>query len=581
MLDYLIKGGTVVDGTGAPGVPADVAIAGGRIVAIGEVNDEEEAAAREVIDASGQIVAPGFVDPHTHYDAQLLWDPHATPSNLHGVTSIVQGNCGFTLAPLNGDEDADYIRKMMAKVEGMPLESLEQGIDWDWTTFRDYLARLENNVAVNVATMVGHCALRLHVMGAASTEREADDAELGAMKQLLSECIEAGGLGFSTTRSYTHSDGAGKPVPSRVASETEVLELCSVVADHEGTSLEWASDGCLNGFTTEEVDLMANMSLVGHRPLNWNVLTVDSARPDDYVNQLKALDTCTERGARVVALTMPVLVGMNMSFRTFCGLNLLPDWGDILGLPLQERMEKLRDPEVRRFLEERAASPEAGVFSRLTGWGLYEIGDTYAAENEGLKGKKIADLARERGVRDFYCLLDIVLADELRTVLWPGPTDDDPASWHMRGETWRHPDVMIGGSDAGAHLDRMSGAPYTTSWLHDTIHGRGLTSLEETIHHLTEVPARLFGLRERGVLREGWHADIVVFDPETVNSGDVVMVNDLPGQQGRLWADSSGISRVFVNGVPTVVDGAATDHLPGTVLRSGRDTETVAIPADR
>ncbi|MEE9414345.1 MAG: amidohydrolase family protein [Acidimicrobiales bacterium] len=578
MFDILIKGGTVIDGTGSPGEVADVGVSDGLIVAIGQLDRPEHSAAK-VIDATNMVVCPGFVDPHTHYDAQLLWDPHATPSNIHGVTTAVMGNCGFTLAPVGNEADADYIRHMMVKVEGMPLEALENGFTWDWNTFGEYLDRLEDKVAINVATMVGHCAIRRMVMGDEATAGEASQEQIASMKLLLAESIQAGGLGLSTTRSHTHSDGDGKPVPSRVASEDELLQLCEVVGEHEGTTLEWASSGCLSGFDESEVDLMANMSLRAGRPLNWNVLTIDSGRPDGYRNQLQAIEEVHERGASSIALTMPVLVGMNMSFLTFCGLNLMPDWGPILGLPIDERIEKLRDPDVRRFLEERAASPDAGVFSRLAGWGLYEIGDTFSAENEGLKGAKIADLARERGVRDCYCLLDIVLADDLRTVLWPGPTDDDPASWNMRQSTWRHPQVMIGGSDAGAHLDRMSGAPYTTSWLHDTLHGKQLNTIEEAIHSLTQVPARLFGLRERGEIREGWHADIVVFDPELVNSGDVVMANDLPGGAGRLVADSSGIVRVLVNGVVTVVDGVATNALPGTVLRSGRDTETVSIPA--
>ncbi len=577
MFDVVITGGTIVDGTGGPRRPADIGIAGTRITAIAEPG-ALDAGDAEVVDATGLVVAPGFVDPHTHYDAQLFWDPRATPSNIHGVTSAVMGNCGFTLAPLGNEADADYIRHMMVKVEGMPLEALEQGIEWDWSTFADYLARLEGKVGINVGVMVGHCAIRRAVMGEDATNGEANTAQLEEMKGLLRESIAAGGLGFSTTRSKTHSDGDGKPVPSRHASEEELVELCRVVSDFEGTTLEWASDGCLSGFDDSEVDLMTNMSLAAQRPLNWNVLTIDAARPDDYKNQLAAIDEVNRRGASSIALTMPVLVGMNMSFLTFCGLNLMPDWGDILGLPVPERMAKLRDPDVRRFMEERAASPDAGVFSRLAGWGLYEIGDTVSPENEGLKGRKVAEIARERGVRDFYCLLDIVLADDLQTVLWPGPTDDDPASWSMRQSTWSHPQVIIGGSDAGAHLDRISGAPYTTSWLDDTLHGKGLTTLEETIHHLTEVPARLFGLNERGVLREGWHADIVLFDPETVKSGDVVMVNDLPGGAGRLVADAFGVRRVLVNGVTTVIDGQATDALPGKVLKSGEDTSTVAIP---
>lgn len=575
MFDYLIKNGTVIDGTGSVGFVADIAIKGDRIVSIGTISGE----AKETFDATGLIVAPGFIDPHTHYDAQLFWDPHATPSNLHGVTSVVMGNCGFTLAPVNNETDADYLRRMMVRVEGMPLEALENGVSWDWSSFKEYLSRLEGKIGLNVATMVGHCALRIAVMGAEATERTATDDEINAMKDLLSDCLDAGGLGFSTTRSYTHNDGNGNPVPSRVASESELLALCEVVGAFEGTTLEWASDGCLNGFSDEEVDLMADMSLASQRPLNWNVLTVDAARPDDYQNQLKALEECTQRGARVVALTMPVLVGMNMSFLTYCGLNMMPDWGPILSLPLDERIAKLRDPDVRRFMEERAASPDAGVFSRLTGWGLYIIGDTYSDENAGLKGRTVGDIARERGVRDFYCLLDIVLADNLQTVLWPGPTDDDPASWHMRAQAWQHPDVMIGGSDAGAHLDRMSGAPYTTSWLHDCLHGKALTTLEDAICHITQVPAELFGLLERGVLREGWYADVVVFDPETINASEVVLLNDLPGGAGRLYADSIGMRRVFVNGTPTVIDNQPTESLPGTVLKSGQDTYTVKIPA--
>ena len=576
MFDYLIKGGTIVDGTGSEGFLGDIAIQDNRIVQVGEIDGNS----KEIIDAAGMVIAPGFVDPHTHYDAQLFWDPHATPSNLHGVTSVVMGNCGFTLAPVKNASDADYLRRMMVKVEGMPLEALETGVSWDWNSYGDYLSKLDGNIGLNVATMVGHCALRLAVMGSDATEKVATPKQIEKMQILLGQCIEQGGLGFSTTRSFTHKDGDGNPVPSRVASEEELLALCEVVSRHEGTTLEWASDGCLNGFTDDEVDLMANMSLSGRRPLNWNVLTVDSARPDDYKNQLKALETCTARGAKVVALTMPVLVGMNMSFLTYCGLNMMPDWGPILDLPVEERIEKLQDPEVRRFMEERASSPDAGVFSRLTGWGLYVIGDTYCEANEGLKGRTVGDIARERGVRDFYCLLDIVVADELRTVLWPGPTDDDPASWHMRAEAWQHPDVMIGGSDAGAHLDRMSGAPYTTDWLHDSLHGKSLISLEETIHHITQVPAELFGLRDRGVLREGWIADVVVFDPEKISSGEIILLNDLPGGEGRLYADVSGMHRVFVNGVPTVEENQHTGSLPGVVLRSGHDTYTVHIPAD-
>jgi N-acyl-D-aspartate/D-glutamate deacylase len=573
VLDYLIKGGTLVDGTGAAGRVADVGIRDGRVVAIGSIDE----LATETVDATGLVVCPGFVDPHTHYDAQLFWDPMATPSNQHGVTSIVAGNCGFTLAPVSPD-NSGYLLDMMVRVEGMAKPALEQGVPWNWTSFADYLERLDGNLGVNAAFMVGHCALRRQVMGADSVGNTASPEQVAAMKSLLGDAIAAGGLGFSTTQSFTHSDGDGDPVPSRWADADELLALCDEVGAHPGTTLEWVTDGCLKGFTPEEVDLMIEMSRRAARPINWNVLVVDSAEPDRYRDQLEAGAEAERRGAKVVALTMPTLVGMNMSFLTYCALFQLPDWTPIMSLPVPERMQRLADRETRIMMEKRANSPEAGAFARLTGWGRYRIGDTFSEANEGLKGRLVADIARERGERDFFALLDIVLADDLRTVLWPGPTDDDPESWRLRVDAWRSPYAMLGGSDAGAHLDRMCGAPYTTEFLGDCLRGKQLIGLEEAIHHLTEVPARLFGLRDRGRLVEGAIADVVVLDPETIDAGEVEMIHDLPGGAGRLYAEAVGIEKVFVNGRLAVDGGRPTGVLAGQILRSGTDTETVAVP---
>ncbi len=572
MLDLVVRGGTIIDGSGSLGFSGDIGVRDGRITAIGDVAES----GRTEIDASGLVVCPGFVDPHTHYDAQLFWDPAASPSNLHGVTTVIGGNCGFTLAPLNPG-DAPYLQRMMAKVEGMPLSALETGLDWSWRTFADYLARLDGNLGVNAGFLVGHCAIRRAVMGADATGNEADPSQIEAMKTLLAEGIEAGGLGFSTSLSYTHNDGDGAPVASRFASDEEVIALCSVVSEHEGTTLEYVTDGCMQGFTDEELDLMVAMSRSARRPLNWNVLTIDSADPDRYRAQLGASVRAAEHGARVVALTMPVLVGMNMSFLSYCALNMLPDWGEVLGLPVSERMAKLADPQTRAHLAERAASPDAGVFTRLTGWGGYRIGDTFSSANQGLTGRTVADIAAERGSEPFSTLLDIVLADELRTVLWPAPTDDDDESWRLRAEAWQSEHTLLGGSDAGAHLDRMCGAPYTTAFLGDCLRGRGLASLETAIYMLTDAPARLFGLRERGRIERGWHADLVVFDPDTIDSGAMRMVDDLPGGSARLFADAVGVHHVLVNGQPIVSGGQATDARPGTLLRSGRDTETVQV----
>jgi len=574
MLDLLIRNATIVDGTGAPAHRGDVGVRDGRVVGVGTVDDS----ANETVDADGLVLAPGFVDPHTHYDAQLFWDPSASSSSLHGVTTIIAGNCGFTLAPVQ-DRDADYLRQMMAKVEGMPLAALEQGVPWSWSTFGEYLELLDGNIGVNAGFLVGHCAIRRNVMGADSVGNEASEAQVAEMTRLLHESIDAGGLGFSTTLSFTHSDGDGEPVASRWASRDEVLALCAAVRDHEGTTLEYVTDGCLRGFRPDEVELMAGMTLAARRPLNWNVLTVDSKEPERYREQLAANEHAAAAGGRSVALTMPVLVEMNMSFRNYCALFMLPDWSEVMNLPVPERMAKLRDPAIRTHLRTRASSPDAGVFARLTNWGRYMLGDTFSAENEGLKGARIADLARQRGEDEFDTLLDVVLADDLRTILWPLPTDSDDASWELRKDAWARDDVLLGGSDAGAHLDRMCGAPYTTRFLADCLRGRKLVPLERAVHLITQAPAQLFGLRDRGVVAQGAHADLVLLDPETVDMKDVTLVDDLPGGTSRLNADATGVVSVFVNGREIARDGRTTGDLPGGILRSGRDTRTVEVPA--
>jgi N-acyl-D-aspartate/D-glutamate deacylase len=580
MLDYAIRGATIVDGTGAPPFRGDVGVAGGRITELGKVAGQ----ARERIDADGLVLTPGFVDPHTHYDAQLFWDPYASPSNVHGVTTVIGGNCGFTLAPL-ADGDTEYLQQLMARVEGMALPALQQGLDWEWRSFADYLDRLDpakqgSGLAVNAGFLVGHCALRRYVMRARSVGRKATTRQLERMKQELHDALAAGGLGFSSGQAL-HEDGDGQPVPSRWATRDELLQLCSVVAAHPGTTLEFITKGCLSTFDDAEIDLMVNMSLAGQRPLNWNVLTVDSRHPDRHRRQLEASTAARRAGARIVPLTMPTLVPMNMNLLTFCGLWLLPGWGEILDRPVPERMALLRDPAVRARMEEGAMSPEAGVFARLADWDTYVIGDTFSKRNAGLRGRVVGDVARHRRKRAFDVLVDVALADRLRTLFWPHPPDDDEASWRMRGELWKSGAVVIGGSDAGAHLDRMMGSNYPTAFLADCIRGRRLVPLERAVHLLTDAPARLFGLRRRGRIRTGYAADLVLFDPNTVGAQAPYLRADLPGGAARLYSASKGIAAVLVNGAVTISDGAPTGDLPGRLLRSEQDTATVKVPAAR
>ncbi len=572
MLDYIFRGGSVVDGTGSPARTADVGVKDGRIVAVGAIDDDAE----EIVDTTGKILAPGIIDPHCHYDAQLLWDPQATPSNFHGVTTIVNGNCGFGLAPLTPG-DGDYLRRMMARVEGMPIAALEQGVEWNWESFPEYLDRLDGAIGVNAAFMAGHCAIRRYVMGDDAVASEATTDQTDQMAALLDQMLKAGALGFSTGRS-SHQDGDGKPVASRWATDDEILALCDVVKANEGTTLEVIVEGCLDTFSDDEITFLTDMSLRGGRPVNWNVLSVDSADPERTWHQIGASERAAERGGRIIALTMPILVPMNMNFHSFCALNMLPGWGDVLAGPAEDRMPRLRDAEVRRQMASAAADNTTGALRRLIDFPNYVIGDTYSAENEGLTGKRVHEIATERGADPFDTLIDIVLADDLQTVVWPSATDNDPASWELRAEIWDSEHVMIGGSDAGAHLDRMCGAPYPTKWIGDCLRGRELTSMERAIQMMTTEPAGLFGITDRGQVAAGHHADLWVFDPETVDATMVRLVDDLPGASSRLMCDAVGVELVMVNGVPIVRDGETTGAVPGTVLRSGIDTETVAVP---
>ena len=570
MLDTKIAGADVVDGTGTERRRADIGIRSGRVVAIGRLDEE----ATRTIDAGGLVVAPGFVDIHTHYDAQAFWDPALTPSPLHGVTSVVGGNCGFTIAPLEPSE-ADYLMRMLARVEGMPLESLVQGVPWDWRSFGDYLDRLDGTLAVNAGFLVGHSALRRAVMGAAGTGEEATADQIEAMTRLLGESLSAGGLGFSSSLATTHNDGDGNPVPSRAASHDELVALARTVRDHPGTTLEFIPT--VGPFADEHVELMADMSLAANRPLNWNVL-VPTSTNDGYQSQLAASDAAAARGARVLALTIPMTMQLHLNLRSGFIFDALPDWGPTMALPLAEKRAALSDPAERRRLLEAADSPAAGVFRNMLRWDRLRIGETFAPANEGLAGRTVADVATERGTAPFDTLLDVAVADDLRTVLMPPAAGDDDESWRRRVDVWRDSRAVVGASDAGAHLDMLATFDYATALLHEAVAKRGLLPLEEAVHLLTDVQARLYGLRERGRIAEGWHADLVVFDEHRIAPGPVHTRHDLPGGAGRLYCEAEGIEHVLVNGVEIVTGGALTGNRPGTLLRSGRDTETVEVP---
>jgi N-acyl-D-aspartate/D-glutamate deacylase len=570
VLDLLIRDAAIVDGTGAPARHGDVGVRDGRIVAVGEVADS----AAKTVDAEGQALAPGFVDVHTHYDAQLFWDPTASPSVQHGVTTVFGGNCGFTLAPAAAEQH-DYLTRMLARVEGMPLEALRAGLDWKWESFGDWLARLDGRIAVNAGFLVGHSALRLAAMGDDAVGGEATPEQIDKMVALLGRALADGALGLSTSQSNTHNDGSGQPVPSRSASRQELLALAARVRGQPGTQLEAIIPGCLSGFTDDDIALLTDMSVAADRPLNWNVLGVSAANPERHEKQLRASEVAAERGGRIVALTLPHSTKIRLSFLSGFVLDGLPGWRETMHLPVSERMRALADPQVRERLNAGAQSDEAGILRALANWERLVIVETFAPENADATGRSVGEVAAARGGEPFDTLLDVVIADELRTGLTPRPFGDDAADWQARAEVWRYPDAVIGGSDAGAHLDMMCGAIYTTSLLGHGVREHQVVTLEEAVRLLTDVPARLYGLRERGRITPGWHADLVMFDPATVDHGPERTAYDLPAGAPRLVADARGITSVWVGGVEVCRDSEATGDMPGTVLRSGRDTETV------
>ena len=578
MLDLVLAGGTVVDGMGAPAAVADVGVIGDRIVEVGTITQPT----RRRIDVSGRVVAPGFIDPHTHYDAQLMWDPTASPSSLHGVTTVIGGNCGFTLAPVatagassaQAADNTTYLQRMMARVEGMPLAALEQGLTWDWRGFAQYLDHLDGSIGVNAGFLVGHSAIRRAVMGDAATQRVADAVECEAIVAELEAALDAGALGLSTSRSTTHNDGENDPVPSRLASATELHALADALRSYPGTTVEFITTGCINGFTDEEIDEMIALSATADRPLNWNVLNIDPSHPQQHEHQLAASDRAAASDARIVALAMPVNGPSRICFHDYFALYSLPKWKDIFPLPIEQRMRYFADPVERKELNAIATGPEAGALRNLAGWANLEIGETFAPENAILAGRLVRDVAAEQGRDPWDVVCDLAVGDGLRTVFWTAGRMS-PSAARQRADTLRDPRVLIGGSDAGAHLDRMCGARYPTKFLASYVREAQAMELEEAVHLLTEVPACYFGLRDRGTIGVGAYADLVVFDPTTVDADRIISVADLPGGAARLTSHAIGVDYVVVNGQILVDHGDTTGALSGTLLRAGRDTGTV------
>ena len=564
VLDIKIINGLVADGSGAPLRHENVGIRDGRIVDTGEILEP----AKRTVDASDLVVAPGFIDVHTHFDAQAFWDSTLSPSPLHGITTIVAGNCGFSIAPLD-PVDGDYLMRMLARVEGMPIEALQMGVPWDWTTTADYLDRLDGKLTPNTGFMVGHSAIRRAVMHDDAVGHEATPDQIAAMQRLLHDGLAAGAMGFSSSWSRSHNDHDGNPVPSRHARQEELLALSAVLSEHPGTSLEFLPG--VAPFSPELFELMAEMSRTANRPLNWNVLAVYGRNAEVVDRQLAGSDQAAELGGRVIALTLPDSLRFWINFRSGFFLDILHGWERLMALPDNEKLAMLRDPAGRAEMN-RLAQLTEGPSRSIGHWAAYRIEES---DVPGARGRMVGQLAAEQGRDAWDVLADIVVADELRTVISFPDVGQDDASWEKRVSVWRDPRTLVGASDAGAHLDMIDSFSYATTLLARAVRERSLLPLEEAVQLLSDAPARLYGLRDRGRIQPGSWADVVIFDPASVGPGPISTRYDLPGGAGRIYGAAEGVEHVFVSGTEAVTGHEFTDARPGHMLRSGRDTYTV------
>ena len=545
----VLRGARVVDGTGAPGRDATVVIAEGLIESVGDAPEGLGSAA--VVDLDGLVLAPGFIDPHTHYDAQVLWDPDLTPSSWHGVTTVVMGNCGFGLAPTR-PADRDTVMRVLENVEGMPLDALAEGIPWTFETFPEYLDTLDAlPLRLNVAPLLGHTPLRYYVMGDDATEREATADEVAAMRAIVDEALAAGAIGFSSSRSISHVGAHGRPVPSRAASLAELDELLEPLRERDTGYFEatWGPD-----FHVDEAAAVAKR--IG-RPVSWAAIMANKRQPGEAVRTAARV---REAGGRVhpqiacrpivvqIALSDPASFAMAAAFT------------EVLGRPRDERAAVYGDEGWRR----RAEADLEGQFGRLLD-GAVVAESTVHADLVG--GPTLGELAAARGVAPIDVMVELSLDERLETKFTvPMVNDDDDQIGALLGDD----NLLLGLSDAGAHTSQLCDANYSTWLLSHWCRDLGVLTLEQAVWRLTGHPAEVLGVVGRGRIEPGFHADLVVFDPDRVGTGAAERVHDLPAGVDRLVAPSQGIVHTWVNGVATWRDGAAVPGAgAGRLLRRG------------
>ena len=559
--DVLIKGGRIYDGSGLPSYLGDVAVQDGRIVDTGRINGS----AKRVINADGLAVSPGFIDFHTHLDAQLLWDPLATSSCFHGVTTVIPGNCALSLAPCK-EPDRETILKSFERVEAITLPALKSGVKWAWTTFPQYLDTLRGNLGVNVAALMGHCALRQFVMGEASLERAATPAEIQQMKEVLKTGVRAGAIGFSTNQNPVHMYADGTPIQSRFATNEEIIELAGALGEINQGAVQ-ISRGSLGVSVParETVQLFDEISSRSGRPVIWQSIAHRWDKPNEWRLLLDLAKESLDRGVQSYPLCNARLFNNRLTMKNAQVFDDLPTWKTILFLPLEARIAAIKDPETRNKMRyEAVEEKKSSRFSRR--WDLVYLINAATPANKYLEKKSVAEIAKIRGQEVIDAFLDLSLEEGLDTEFQTSSTNGDEEAV---AEIIRSPFVLVGQSDAGAHLIYDAGFGYATRLLGYWIREKKIMSLEEGVRKLTFMVASIFGLHDRGLLRRGMAADLCIFDPATVRECEPEMVQDLPGNEKRFIQKATGIEMTLVNGQVLVEKCDHTGILPGAVLGTG------------
>jgi N-acyl-D-aspartate/D-glutamate deacylase len=557
--DVLIKGGRIYDGSGLPSYFGDVAINGDRIVEVGRINDS----ARRVVNAEGLAVSPGFIDFHTHMDAQLLWDPLATSSCFHGVTTLIPGNCGLSLAPCR-PQDRDNVIGSFVRVEAMPSQVLRQAVKWEWTSFPQYLDRLQEKLGVNVAALMGHCAVRQFVMGEESSERAATPVEIAQMKSLVREGMKAGAIGFSTNQNRRHMREDGRPIPSRLATDEEIVELASVLGELNCGSMQ-ISRGTLGTArpVEEDVDFFRRLASTSGRPVIWQSIAHRWNAPELWRKLLDLAQDSLASGAPSYPLTNARLFNGRFTLKNAQTFDDLPSWKQVMFAPVEQRAELFSDTERRRQLRfEAVEDKRPTTFSRR--WDQIFLIKAARVKNQQLEGKSVEAIARSLNKDVIDTFLDIAVEENLETMFQNSGSRDEEAT----AAILKSPITLVGQSDAGAHLVYHAGYGYATRFLGYWVREKAVMPLEEAIRKLTFMVASVFGLYDRGLIRPGMAADLVLFDPQTVRECEPEMVNDLPGGEKRLIQRAIGVKTTMVNGSILVQDGEHTGAFPGRVLRN-------------